>query len=73
MVRQLSPTSEGLPIEIYCFTNTIAWTEYEAIQSDIFDHLLAIAPEFNLRVYQAPSGHDMRALGLSTQQSLSKQ
>lgn len=64
MVRQLSPTSEGLPLEIYCFTNTIAWTEYEGIQSDIFDHLLAIAPEFNLRVYQAPSGADMRALGL---------
>ena len=62
MVRQLSPTSEGLPIEIYCFTNTTAWTQYEAIQSDIFDHLLAIAPEFNLRVYQAPSGSDMRAL-----------
>jgi miniconductance mechanosensitive channel len=63
MVRQLSPTSEGLPIEIYCFTNTTAWTEYEGIQSDIFDHLLAIAPEFNLRVYQAPSGSDMRTLG----------
>lgn len=62
MVRQLSPTPEGLPMEIYCFTNTTAWTEYEAIQSDIFDHLLAIAPEFNLRVYQAPSGSDMRAL-----------
>lgn len=62
MVRQLSPTPEGLPLEIYCFTNTTAWTEYEAIQSDIFDHLLAIAPEFNLRVYQAPSGSDMRAL-----------
>ena len=63
MVRQLSPTSEGLPLEIYCFTNTTAWAEYEGIQSDIFDHLLAIAPEFNLRVYQAPSGHDMRELG----------
>lgn len=63
MVRQLSPTSEGLPLEIYCFTNTTAWTEYEGIQSDIFDHLLAIAPEFNLRVYQAPSGSDVRALG----------
>ncbi|WP_022967099.1 mechanosensitive ion channel family protein [Denitrificimonas caeni] len=63
MVRQLSPTPEGLPIEIYCFTTTTAWTVYEGIQSDIFDHLLAIAPEFNLRVYQAPSGADMRALG----------
>ena len=65
MVRQLSPTSEGLPLEINCFTNTTAWTEYEGIQSDIFDHLLAIAPEFNLRVYQAPSGADMRALSLN--------
>ncbi len=63
MVRQLSPTPEGLPIEIYCFTTTTAWAEFEGIQSDIFDHLLAIAPEFNLRVYQAPSGSDMRALG----------
>ncbi|MDY0249855.1 MAG: mechanosensitive ion channel family protein [Pseudomonas sp.] len=64
MVRQLSPTPEGLPLEIYCFTKTTAWTEYEGIQSDIFDHLLAIAPEFNLQVYQAPSGTDIRALGL---------
>lgn len=63
IVRQLSPTSEGLPLEVYCFTNTIAWAAYESIQSDIFDHLLAIAPEFNLRVYQAPSGVDVRSLG----------
>lgn len=70
MVRQLSPTPEGLPMEIYCFTTTTAWTEYEGIQSDIFDHLLAIVPEFNLRVYQTPSGADMRALGqyLNTEQ-----
>lgn len=65
MVRQISPTPEGLPMEIYCFTKTTAWAEYEAIQSDIFDHLLAIAPEFNLRVYQAPSGYDMREMGVS--------
>ncbi|WP_205342492.1 mechanosensitive ion channel family protein [Denitrificimonas caeni] len=64
MVRQLSPTSEGLPLEVYCFTTSTAWTVYEGVQSDIFDHLLAIAPEFNLRVYQAPSGSDMRALGI---------
>lgn len=63
MVRQLSPTPEGLPLEIYCFTSSVAWVVYEGVQSDIFDHLLAIAPEFNLRVYQAPSGADMRALG----------
>lgn len=65
MVRQLSPTPEGLPMEIYCFTKTTAWVDYEAIQSDIFDHLLSIAPEFNLRVYQAPSGYDMREMRLN--------
>jgi len=60
MVRQLSPTADGLPLEIYCFTNTVAWTQYEAIQSDIFDHLLAILPEYGLRVFQHPSGGDVR-------------
>lgn len=62
MVRQLSPGADGLPLEVYCFTNTTAWVEYEGIQSDIFDHLLAILPEFGLRVYQHPSGMDVRAL-----------
>ncbi len=62
LVRQLSPTADGLPLELYCFTNTIAWSRYEAIQSDIFDHLLAILPEFGLRVFQHPSGADMREL-----------
>ncbi len=61
LVRQLQPTSEGLPLEIYAFTNTIAWVSYEAIQSDIFDHLIAITPEFGLRIYQAPSGYDFQA------------
>ncbi|MBE0509651.1 MAG: mechanosensitive ion channel family protein [Chromatiales bacterium] len=60
MVRQLSSGPEGLPLEIYCFTNTTAWVAYEGIQSDIFDHLLAILPEFGLRVFQQPSGQDMR-------------
>ena len=60
IVRQLAPTADGLPLEIYCFTNTVAWVQYEAIQSDIFDHLLAILPEFGLRVFQHPSGADMR-------------
>ncbi len=63
LVRQLSPTPDGLPIEVYCFTNTTQWVEYEGIQSDIFDHLLAILPEFGLQVFQSPSGTDMRALG----------
>ena len=61
LVRQLQPTGEGLPLEIYCFTSTVAWAEYEAIQSDIFDHLIAIMPEFGLRLYQQPSGHDLRS------------
>src|SRR5690606_14378628 len=60
MVRQLAPTAEGLPLEIYCFTNTVAWAQYEGIQADIFDHLLAILPEFGLRVFQAPGGADFR-------------
>lgn len=62
MVRQLDPTPTGLPLEIYCFTADTAWDTYESIQADIFDHLLAILPEFGLRVFQTPSGADMRAL-----------
>ncbi|WP_166839099.1 mechanosensitive ion channel family protein [Rheinheimera pleomorphica] len=62
MARQLPVTADGLPLELYCFTNTTAWLKYESIQSDIFDHLLAILPEFGLRVYQHPSGMDVRAL-----------
>jgi miniconductance mechanosensitive channel len=58
MVRQLSATQTGLPLEIYCFANTTDWLAYEAIQADIFDHLFAIAPQFDLRVFQHPSGHD---------------
>lgn len=62
MVRQLQPTSDGLPLEVYCFTNTTVWGEYESAQSDIFDHLLSIAGEFGLRVFQHPSGADMRGM-----------
>jgi miniconductance mechanosensitive channel len=62
IVRQLSPGPEGLPLEIYCFTNTTAWAEYEDIQSDIFDHLLAIVPEFGLRLFQKPAGSDLANL-----------
>lgn len=60
IIRQLQPSSEGLPLEIYAFTNTTAWAEYEAIQSDIFDHLLAILPEFNLKIFQIPAGSDFK-------------
>ena len=59
IVRQLAPGPEGLPLEIYCFTNTTEWAVYEDIQSDIFDHLLAIVPEFGLRLYQKPAGSDL--------------
>ncbi|HWU83370.1 MAG TPA: mechanosensitive ion channel domain-containing protein [Methylophilaceae bacterium] len=62
LVRQLAPGEHGLPIEIYCFTNTVNWNAYEAIQSDIFDHLLAILPQFDLRVFQNPTGMDLTAL-----------
>jgi miniconductance mechanosensitive channel len=62
IVRQLAPGSEGLPIEIYCFTNTTEWAVYEDIQSDIFDHLLAIVPEFGLRLFQKPAGSDLANL-----------
>jgi miniconductance mechanosensitive channel len=62
MVRQLEASPEGVPIEIYCFTRTTAWTEYEAIQGNIFDHLISILPEFGLQLFQNPSGADMRAL-----------
>ncbi|MEX3242382.1 mechanosensitive ion channel family protein [Serratia quinivorans] len=62
MVRQLAPTPEGLPLEIYAFTNTTVWAEYESIQSDIFDHILAVINEFDLRVHQTPTGNDMRSM-----------
>jgi miniconductance mechanosensitive channel len=65
LVRQREPTPDGLPIQIYCFTATTKWAEYEGIQSDIFDHILAIIPEFGLRVFQHPSGQDLRGIRLA--------
>ncbi|WP_417016528.1 mechanosensitive ion channel family protein [Alistipes sp.] len=62
MVRMLQPTPEGLPLEVYCFSRTTEWIAYEALQSEIFDHLLAVLPEFGLRVFQRPSGDDVRQL-----------
>ncbi|RML41139.1 Mechanosensitive ion channel protein [Pseudomonas syringae pv. ribicola] len=60
MVRQLEPTSQGIPLEIYCFTRTTVWVDYERIQGDIFDYLITVMPEFGLSLYQQPSGADMR-------------
>ena len=62
LVRQLSPSPEGLPLEIYVFSNDTDWINYEAIQSDIFDHLLAVLNEFDLRVFQNPTGNDFNNL-----------
>ncbi|MCD4817389.1 MAG: mechanosensitive ion channel family protein [Candidatus Cloacimonetes bacterium] len=59
LIRQLAPTPLGVPIQVYVFTNDTAWVNYEAIQSDIFDHLLAIVQQFDLKVFQNPSGNDL--------------
>lgn len=62
LVRQLKPTEKGLPIEIYVFSNDQVWANYEAIQADIFDHVLAIIPEFDLRIFQHPTGNDFQQI-----------
>ncbi|WP_079526750.1 mechanosensitive ion channel family protein [Solibacillus isronensis] len=62
MVRQLAPSELGLPIEIYAFSNDINWAVYESIQADIFDHLFAVASEFDLRLFQNPTGNDFKAM-----------
>ena len=59
LVRQQQPSPEGLPLELWCFTATTEWKPYESIQADIFDHLLAMLPEFGLRMFQHPSGADI--------------
>ncbi len=62
LIRQLSPGAEGLPIQIYVFASTTAWVKYEEIQSDVFDHLMAVIPEFDLKVFQNPTGNDFKKL-----------
>lgn len=66
LVRLLAPTPEGIPLQMYLFTNTTAWVEYEAIQSDIFDHLLAAISEFDLKVFQKPTGQDVASLTIAS-------
>ena len=61
MVRQLQPASEGMPLEIYCFSDTPDWIPYETLQSEIFEHVMAMAPEFNLRLFQRPAGTDLQS------------
>ena len=60
IVRLLEPMPDGIPVEIYCFTATTVWAQYERIQGDVCDHLIAILPEFGLSLYQSPSGMDLR-------------
>lgn len=62
MARQQDPTDTGIPIEIYCFTITKEWEEYEAIVADIFDHVLAMVPVFDLQIFEQPSGYDFKSL-----------
>jgi miniconductance mechanosensitive channel len=66
LVRHLAPPPQGLPMEIYGFSSDQAWANFEAIQADIFDHLLAIVPEFELRVFQYPSGRDFAGITANT-------
>lgn len=61
LVRQLQAEGNGLPIQIYCFTNDTRWAYYEGIQSDIFDHLYAVLPAFGLKPYQSPTGGDFKS------------
>ena len=62
MVRQLQPSEKGLPVELYFFSKVTEWTVYEKVQADVFDHVLAVIPEFGLRVFQNPAGSDVRDL-----------
>ena len=66
MVRQLQPMPEGLPIEIYCFTQSTIWPEHEATQAELFDHLIASVPQFGLRVFQRPAGKDLYELKIES-------
>lgn len=62
MVRQLQPTADGLPIELYFFSAGIAWVPYERLQAEVFEHLLAVLPVFGLKVFQRPTGLDLQGL-----------
>ena len=62
MVRQLAPTSEGVPIELYCFSSEKDWVRYENIMADIFDHLMACAEIFELKIFEQPTGYDFKKI-----------
>ncbi len=73
LVRHFQPTEKGLPIQIYCFSKLQAWGDYEKVQADIFDHILSVVPEFELRVFQNPSGDDLRLIGNIFTQNVTKE
>ena len=62
MVRQLPPTEKGLPVELYAFSKQKDWVVYENVLADIFDHVLAIIPSFNLEIFQSPTGSDFKSI-----------
>ena len=62
LVRHLDPGPNGLPIQIYVFSKELAWDKYENLQADIFDHILAVVPQFDLRIFQNPTGYDFKYL-----------
>lgn len=70
LIRQLEPGPTGMPMEIYVFSNDQVWANYEALQADIFDHLIAILPYFDLRVFQQPSSYDFRTFSKSETRSI---
>lgn len=72
LVRHLQPTEKGLPIEIYIFSKEQAWPVYEGIQAAIFDHIIAVVPEFGLRIFQNPSGEDILNLSSNLKESTGK-
>ena len=66
LVRQLQPGTQGLPLEIYCFSNDTNWANYEELTADIFDHLISSLPEFGLDAFQEPAGRDLKILRASS-------
>jgi miniconductance mechanosensitive channel len=60
MVRQLQPTAHGLPLELYFFFNGTAWVDYEHLQSEVFEYILATLPQFGLKAFQSPTGNDIK-------------
>ncbi len=71
MVRYLEPTDSGIPVQVYCFSSTTEWVAYEGIQADIFDHIMAIVPQFDLTAFQKPSGADINSLAARTDDTVS--